>query len=386
VHLVHLSLHDFRSYTEAEVALDAGVTCFVGRNGHGKTNLVEAVDYVARLSSHRVASDAALVRQGAERAVVRAAVVRDDRQAVLEIEINPGRSNRARVNRSPLPRSRDLLGMVRTVLFSPEDLTLVKGDPGDRRRFLDDLLVQKAPRYAGVRSDYDRVLKQRNSLLKTAGLARRGGPGSSRGESALATLGVWDSHLARTGAELLAARIALTHSLKPLVGQAYEQVARGATRDDATMTYRTSFELPAHDPGAPDRALLADALLAEVERRRDDELDRGISLVGPHRDDLVLSLGTLPVRGYASHGESWSFALALRLASYQLLRADGDDPILILDDVFAELDTGRRSRLAELVADAEQVLVTAAVPEDLPEALAGTRIDVVEGTVRAGVV
>jgi len=385
VHLVHLSLHDFRSYTEAEVALDAGVTCFVGRNGHGKTNLVEAVDYVARLSSHRVASDAALVRQGAERAVVRAAVVRDDRQAVLEIEINPGRSNRARVNRSPLPRSRDLLGMVRTVLFSPEDLTLVKGDPGDRRRFLDDLLVQKAPRYAGVRSDYDRVLKQRNSLLKTAGLARRGGPGSSRGESALATLGVWDSHLARTGAELLAARIALTHSLKPLVGQAYEQVARGAPRDDATMTYRTSFELPAHDQAAPDSALLADALLAEVERRRDDELDRGISLVGPHRDDLVLSLGTLPVRGYASHGESWSFALALRLASYQLLRADGDDPILILDDVFAELDTGRRSRLAELVADAEQVLVTAAVPEDLPEALAGTRIDVVEGTVRAGV-
>jgi DNA replication and repair protein RecF len=383
VHVVHLTLHDFRSYAAADVALGPGVTAFVGRNGQGKTNLVEAVDYVARLSSHRVSSDAPLVRFGADQAVIRAAVVRDDRQALLEIEINPGRSNRARINKSPLPRSRELLGMVRTVLFSPEDLTLVKGDPSDRRRFLDDLLVQRAPRYAGVRSDYDRVLKQRNSLLKTAGLARRGGPGSSRGESALATLGVWDAHLARAGAELLAARIALVEQLGPLVGTAYEAVARGARRDDATMSYKPSFELPEHDPRSPDRTVLAEALLAEVERRRDDEIDRGISLVGPHRDELSLVLGPLPVKGYASHGESWSFALALRLASYDLLRADGDDPILILDDVFAELDTERRERLAELVAGAEQVLVTAAVPDDVPAALMGTRIDVVDGQVAA---
>jgi DNA replication and repair protein RecF len=383
VHVVHLTLHDFRSYAAAEVALGPGVTAFVGRNGQGKTNLVEAVDYVARLSSHRVSSDAPLVRFGADQAVIRAAVVRDDRTALLEIEINPGRSNRARINKSPLPRARELLGMVRTVLFSPEDLTLVKGDPSDRRRFLDDLLVQRAPRYAGVRSDYDRVLKQRNSLLKTAGLARRGGPGSSRGESALATLGVWDSHLARAGAELLSARIALVEELGPLVGAAYEAVARGARRDDATMTYKPSFELPEHDPRSPDRAVLAEALLAEVERRRDDEIDRGISLVGPHRDELSLMLGPLPVKGYASHGESWSFALALRLASYDLLRAGGDDPILILDDVFAELDTERRERLAELVAGAEQVLVTAAVPDDVPAALMGTRIDVVDGQVAA---
>ena len=383
MHVVHLTLHDFRSYAAADVALGPGVTAFVGRNGQGKTNLVEAVDYVARLSSHRVSSDAPLVRFGADQAVIRAAVVRDDRQALLEIEINPGRSNRARINKSPLPRSRELLGMVRTVLFSPEDLTLVKGDPSDRRRFLDDLLVQRAPRYAGVRSDYDRVLKQRNSLLKTAGLARRGGPGSSRGESALATLGVWDAHLARAGAELLAARIALVEQLGPLVGTAYEAVARGARRDDATMSYKPSFELPEHDPRSPDRVLLAEALLAEVERRRDDEIDRGISLVGPHRDELALTLGPLPVKGYASHGESWSFALALRLASYDLLRADGDDPILILDDVFAELDTERRERLAELVAGAEQVLVTAAVPDDVPAALMGTRIDVVDGQVAA---
>jgi DNA replication and repair protein RecF len=389
VHVAHLSLHDFRSYADVDVALGPGVTAFIGRNGQGKTNLVEAVDYLARLTSHRVASDTPLVRQGCDQAVVRALVVRDERQALLEVELNPGRSNRARINKSPLPRSRELIGMVRTVLFSPEDLALVKGDPSDRRRFLDDLLVLRAPRYAGVRSDYDRVLRQRNSLLKTAGSARRGGSGSNRAESALSTLSVWDSHLARTGAELLAARFALVEELKPLVGKAYEAVARGASRADATVAYRSSFELPdsttkeleEYDGVLPDRERLAEEILAEVGRRRADELDRGVSLVGPHRDELVLMLGGLPVKGYASHGESWSFALALRLASYDLLRTGGDDPILILDDVFAELDTERRRRLAEMVSDAEQVLVTAAVPADVPEVLAGTRITVAEGMV-----
>jgi len=389
VHVAHLSLLDFRSYSEADVALAPGVTAFVGRNGQGKTNLIEAVDYVARLASHRVAGDAPLVRFGAEHAVVRAAVVRDGRQALLEVQINPGRSNRARVNRSPLPRARDLLGLVRTVLFSPEDLALVKGDPAERRRFLDDLLVQQAPRFAGVRSDYDRVLKQRNSLLKTIGSARRSGGQSaqSRAEGALATLGVWDSHLARTGAELLEARLRLVDDLRPYVAQAYEAVAQGAAHADATITYKPSFELPSGDGSGPrpDRHDLAEALLAEVERRRGDEVERGISLVGPHRDDLTLMLGPLPVKGYASHGESWSTALALRLASYDLLRSAGDDPILILDDVFAELDSERRERLAELVAAAEQVLVTAAVPEDIPAALAGARIDVVDGKVLPGV-
>jgi DNA replication and repair protein RecF len=389
VHVAHLTLHDFRSYADVDVELGPGVTAFIGRNGQGKTNLVEAIDYLARLTSHRVSSDTPLVRQGSDQAVVRALVVRDERQALLEVELNPGRSNRARINKSPLPRSRELIGMVRTVLFSPEDLALVKGDPSDRRRFLDDLLVLRAPRYAGVRSDYDRVLRQRNSLLKTAGAARRSGSGSSRAESALSTLSVWDSHLARTGAELLAARLALVEELKPLVGKAYETVARGATRADAAIGYRSSFELPdsttkeleEYDGGLPDRERLAEAILAEVERRRSDELDRGVSLVGPHRDELVLMLGGLPVKGYASHGESWSFALALRLASYDLLRSTGDDPILILDDVFAELDTERRQRLAEMVSDAEQVLVTAAVPADVPEALAGIRITVAEGVV-----
>ncbi len=378
MHVSHLTLYDFRSYTEAEVALGPGVTAFVGLNGQGKTNLVEAVDYIARLSSHRVAGDAPLVRLGAEQAVIRTAVVRDGREAILEIAINPGKANRARVNRSPLPRARELLGLVRTVLFSPEDLALVKGDPADRRRFLDDLLVQRAPRYAGVRADYDRVLKQRNSLLKTAGIARRQG---RSGDSALSTLGVWDTHLASTGAELLGARLALVEDLRPYVAGAYEAVAQGATRHDATMTYKPSFELPELDLARPDREVLAAALIAEVERRRDDEIDRGISLVGPHRDDLTLTIGPLPVKGYASHGESWSMALALRLASYDLLRAGGDDPILILDDVFAELDAERRERLADLVAGAEQVLVTAAVADDVPTALAGVRIDVVDGKV-----
>jgi DNA replication and repair protein RecF len=375
LYVAHLSLHDFRSYATAEVALEPGVTSFIGRNGQGKTNLVEAIDYLSRLTSHRVATDAPLVRHGAEQAVVRAAVVKEGRTAVLEVELNPGRANRARVNKSALPRTRDLVGLVRTVIFSPEDLTLVKGDPSDRRRFLDDLVVLRTPRLAGTRADYDRVLKQRNSLLKTAGLAR----GSAR-DAALGTLAVWDEQLAQHGAELLEARLALVDDLRPYVGKAYETVARGASRDDAEIEYKSSVPL--------ERPLDA-AILAEVERRRKDELDRGISLVGPHRDELLLWLGhgtedktsRLPVKGYASHGESWSFALALRLASYDLLRSDGDDPILILDDVFAELDSERRAQLADLVAGAEQVLVTAAVSEDVPAALHGVRYVVADGEV-----
>jgi DNA replication and repair protein RecF len=387
MHVSHLTLHDFRSYATAEVPLDPGVTAFVGRNGQGKTNLVEAVDYLSRLGSHRVATDAPLVRAGCERAVVRAAVVRDGRTAVLEVEINPGRSNRAKINKSPLPRSRDLVGIVRTVVFAPDDLTLVKGDPSDRRRFLDDLLVLRTPRLAGVRADYDRVLRQRNSLLKTAGAARRG---SSSQEGALATLSVWDSHLARTGGELLGERLRLVEALRPYVATAYEAVARGAGRDAADVEYRPSLGL-GDRPHELSTEELAERLLVEVEARRRDELDRGISMVGPHRDDLLCTLGPaedgdpsalrLPVKGYASHGESWSFALALRLASYDLLRSEGDDPILVLDDVFAELDAGRRDQLAALVAGAEQVLVTAAVPEDVPAALAGARFLVAGGEV-----
>jgi DNA replication and repair protein RecF len=376
VYVAHLTLHDFRSYATADVELDPGVTAFVGRNGQGKTNLVEAVDYLSRLSSHRVATDGPLVRSGCDHAVVRAAVVKDGRTAVLEVEINPGRANRARVNKSVLPRTRDLVGLVRTVVFSPEDLALVKGDPSERRRFLDDLLVLRTPRLAGLRADYDRVLKQRNSLLKSMLAARRG---RRDDEHAASTLVVWDEQLAQHGAELLAARVALVDDLRPYVGKAYEAVARGASREDAELDYRPSVPITDDLPGS---------FLATLADRRKEELDRGLSLVGPHRDDLLLTLAPagatgekLPVKGYASHGESWSFALALRLAAYDLLRADGDDPILVLDDVFAELDSGRRAQLADLVAGAEQVLVTAAVPEDVPTALSGVRFVVADGQV-----
>jgi DNA replication and repair protein RecF len=376
VHVAHLSLTDFRSYPTVELPLEPGVTALVGPNGQGKTNLVEAIGYVATLGSHRVAADAPLVRLGAERAVVRTQVVRHERTMLVEVEISPGRANRARINRSPVPRPREVLGILRTVLFAPEDLALVKGDPSERRRFLDELLVARTPRLAGVRSDYDRVLKQRNALLKTAGASRRAG------STDLRTLDVWDSHLATAGAELLAARLELLDGLRPLVDKAYDAVAPSG--GPTAMEYRSSLgdELAERTGLVPDRPVLQEALAEALAAARSQELDRGISLVGPHRDELLLKLGPLPARGYASHGESWSYALALRLAAYDLLRADGGEPVLVLDDVFAELDDQRRSRLAELVCSAEQVLVTAAVEQDVPAALAGARVDVAGGEVR----
>jgi DNA replication and repair protein RecF len=380
VHVSHLSLTDFRSWPELELALDPGTTALVGANGQGKTNLVEALGYVATLGSHRVANDQPLVRAGCARAVVRARVERDGRSTLVELEINPGRANRARINRGPVPRAREVLGTLRTVLFAPEDLALVRGEPAERRRFLDDLLVASAPRYAGVRADYERVLKQRNALLKTAFLARRAARGSGGGAD-MRTLDVWDTHLATAGAELLGARLALVAALRPEVARAYREVSGG--QGEAELAYRSSLgeALDVEAPAARDREVLAAALLSELARVRPQEVERGTSLVGPHRDELVLTLGALPVKGYASHGEGWSFALALRLASYALLRADGGEPVLVLDDVFAELDTGRRARLAELVGGAEQVLVTAAVAADVPEALAGARVDVHDGAV-----
>jgi DNA replication and repair protein RecF len=383
VHVSRLDLLDFRSYEQLGLELTPGVTAFVGRNGQGKTNIVEAVDYLSRLTSHRVAADAPLVRQGAQRALVRAAVVRDSRTAVIEVEINPGRANRARVNRSPLGRARDVVGLVRTVLFSPEDLALVKGDPSERRRFLDDLMVLRAPRLSGVRADYDRVLKQRNALLKSAAEPRSR---SRRPDEHLeSTLEVWDHQLVTLGSEIAATRHRLVDELQPLLAQAYASVARGARHSEASARYQPSVALTEEDAGAPApdaqeaprlRDGIESAFMEALQARREEEKRRGLTLVGPHRDEVALSVGTLPVKGYASHGESWSYALALRLASYELLRSDGDDPILILDDVFAELDTGRRQRLAEIAGEAEQVLVTAAVSDDVPAELGGTRIEV----------
>jgi DNA replication and repair protein RecF len=388
LYVSHLSLTDFRSYPQVELPLERGVTTLLGSNGQGKTNLVEAVCYLATLSSHRVSTDAPLVRGGAERAVVRAQAHRGERSLLVELEIVPGKANRARINRAPAGRPREILGVIRTVLFAPEDLALVKGDPTERRRFLDELIILRTPRLAGVRADYDRVLKQRNTLLKSAGAARRNrsrGASSSTGASApgvdLSTLDVWDGHLATYGAELIAARLELIEVLRPRVEKAYAAlVAGGASTGRATgLDYRGTLSAEAL---VPDRAALQEALLTEMQAVRPQELERGVSLVGPHRDDVVLTLGEFPAKGYASHGESWSFALALRLACYDTLREEGEEPVLLLDDVFAELDSHRRSRLAELVAPAEQVLVTAAVEGDVPEVLRGDVFEVRMGEVR----
>ncbi|MFD6953755.1 DNA replication/repair protein RecF [Nocardiopsis sp. TSRI0078] len=375
MYVSHLQLADFRSYAEALLELGPGVSVFVGANGQGKTNLVEAIGYVATLGSHRVASDTPLVRQGAPRAIVRAKVVRDERSMVVDLELNPGRANRARINQAPAGRPREVLGILRTVLFAPEDLALVKGDPGERRRFLDDLLVARAPRMAGVRSDYDRVLKQRNALLKSASAQMF----KQRSAPDLSTLEVWGDHLAETGAELLAARLELVEELRPRIAGAYAGLTDSG--GPAVPRYRSGAVPEGVEPPTG-RPQLVETLRTAMAEARDRELQRGVSLVGPHRDDLHLELGDLPAKGYASQGESWSYALSLKLAAFELLRSDGDDPVLILDDVFAELDTERRRRLAERVRDAEQVLVTAAVPEDIPEELDGVRFDVHEGGVK----
>jgi DNA replication and repair protein RecF len=359
----HLQLADFRSYAAVDVPLTSGVNTFVGANGQGKTNLVEAVEYLSTLSSHRVASDLPLVRAGAERAIVRARVqagLQDPRQLQLEVEISPGKANRARLNRSALPRAREILGVLRTVVFSPEDLAIVKGDPSERRRFLDELLVARWPRLAAVRADYDRVLRQRNTLLKSlSGRSRSGAPSAD----AASTLDVWDCHLAAAGAELLEARLTTLGQLGPHVSKAYADIA--PTNSEASADYKTALDLA----DGCDRRHLVTALTEAMTSRRRDEIQRGVSLVGPHRDDVSLTLGTLPAMGYASHGVS--------------LRADGVEPVLVLDDVFAELDTTRRQRLAISVVEAEQVLVTAAVSADVPELLRGRRFTVAAGEVTA---
>ncbi|ONI72809.1 DNA replication/repair protein RecF [Actinosynnema sp. ALI-1.44] len=381
-----LQVVDFRSWKQADLTFEPGPCVLVGANGQGKTNLVEAIGYTATLGSHRVSADAPMIRHGAQRAVVRTAVVNEGRELTIELEITAGKANRARVNRGPVPRPRDVLGILRTVLFAPEDLALVRGDPGERRRFLDDLLVLRAPRYAGVRSDYERVLRQRNALLKSSGAARRAG---SKGD--IATLDVWDGHLATHGGQLLAARLDLVADLAPHVLAAYAGVAGSDSGSPATIAYKSSIAdnlepgYGVHGGERADPDAVTDSLLAAMAANRSQELERGVSLVGPHRDELELVLGEAPAKGYASHGESWSYALALRLAAYELLRAEGSEPVLVLDDVFAELDRRRRSRLAEVAAAAEQVLITAAVAEDVPGELAGTRFSVADGEVhRAG--
>jgi DNA replication and repair protein RecF len=368
----HLGLTDFRSWPRVELDLEPGRTVFVGPNGFGKTNLVEALWYSSTLGSHRVATDAPLIRAGAERAIVSTIVVNEGRELAVDLEINAGRANKARLNRSPVRAAREILGALRAVMFAPEDLALVRGDPGERRRYLDELATIRRPQVAAVRADYDKVLRQRTALLKSAATARYRGD-----RSVLDTLDVWDGHLAAHGAQLVAARVGLVGRLAPEVEKAYQLLAPASR--PAAIRYRSAVEAieADADAGTGTAERFEAALLDALARRRDAELERGVCLVGPHRDDLELRLGDQVAKGFASHGESWSMALALRLAAYELLRAEGGDPVLLLDDVFAELDSARRQALANVASSAEQVLVTAAVEKDIPEDWDAKRIEIV---------
>jgi DNA replication and repair protein RecF len=384
----HLTLASFRNHITTDVALKPGVNLFVGRNGQGKTNLVEAIGYLSTLTSHRVAGYQALIRAGDPEAIIRALISHDDRDVLVELELSREGKNKARVNKADLPRVRDVLGTVQSVTFAPEDLDIIRRDPTNRRAFIDELVVQYRPRMAGVYSDYERVLKQRNSLLKSAKLTKTSG-------SALSTLDAWDASLVQYGTEIVCARIEIARMLTPHLFAAYQSLA--TANNEPRLLYKSSLlgdKLPNYFGEETeeddldyledsDRDVVADLFRAKLEKVRQKELERGLTMVGPQRDDLVLMLGPLAAKGYASHGETWSYALALRLASVELLKRESrtGDPVLILDDVFAELDSGRRQRLAEMVSGNEQVLITAAVAEDVPELLSATKYFVNQGVV-----
>ena len=379
----HLSLVDFRNYATAELALHRGPNVLVGRNGQGKTNLAEAVVFLATLGSHRVSSDAPMVRDGQEFAIIRARLSHGERKVLAEVQLNRQGSNKARINGSPSKTS-ELPRYAHVVLFAPEDLQIVRGDPSSRRRFADQLLIQRTPRMSAVLGDYDRVLKQRTALLKSA--RARG----VRGE-ALSTLDVWDDKLVALGSEIIAARQRLAADLQQPVAAAYEAIAG----EDHRPQLEWALSVRGGDPeegtdaaadledGSLSPAKCSEMFRASLAAKRTQELERGLTLTGPHRDDLILRVRGLPVKGYASHGESWSVALALRLASAELLRNESPagDPVLILDDVFAELDADRRQRLAALTAGYEQVVVTAAVEEDIPEVLHRHVVRISAGTI-----
>lgn len=365
MYLSSLALKDFRSYEELSLTFNPGVTIFVGMNGFGKTNIIEAIGYLTTLSSHRVSIDAPLVRIGTDSAYLKAVVENLGRSTTVELEINPSRANRGRINQNAQRSAREIIGHLRTVLFAPEDLSLVKGDPSERRKFIDNLLVLRNPRYAAIISDYERVLKQRNALLKSAAGMRK------VDVSALSTLEVWDQQLITIGSELIVARVQLVRSLVEPVSRNYAQLAGG---HEISLAYTSSIWQGKSNIEEVSAPTVSAAFRMALDGVHKNEFERGITLVGPHRDDILLSLRDHLLKGYASQGEAWSYALALKLASYDLLRSDGVEPILILDDVFSELDNVRRKRLSELISTSEQILITAAVPEDLPMELDGRRI------------
>jgi len=378
--VTHLSLTDFRNYEHLDVALHPGANLFVGSNGQGKTNLVESLGYLSTLGSHRVSVDHAMIRAGQESAIVRARLASGEREILAEVQLNRTGPNRAQVNRSPI-KTRELPRYFSSVLFAPEDLALVRGEPSGRRRFLDELLILRTPRMSSVVADYERVLRQRNTLLKTAR--------NARGD--LSTLDIWDERLVTLGSEIIIARSWLVDELSPEVTRAYGAIAGAdhAARLSSRLSIFSSStddeveDADANRSGPLEQSAVADGFRAALARLRRAELDRGVTLAGPHRDDLVLELNALPARGYASHGESWSFALSLKLASAEVLRREAStgDPVLILDDVFAELDESRRGRLAAAVGDYEQVLITAAVFGDVPDELASNIVRIRAGAV-----
>jgi DNA replication and repair protein RecF len=370
VYVERLELVDFRNHPEVALELSPGPSMLSGPNGVGKTNVLEAISYLATMGSHRVGPESSLVRVGAQAAIVRAAVVREGRRILLDVEIRPGAGTRARVNRAPTPRAREVLGIVRATLFAPEDLALIRGDPEERRRFLDTLAVQRLPRHLAIRQDYERVLRQRNTLLRSAGgrMPARGG---------LATLDVWDEKLSSAGGELWSERLRLIELIRGRVERSYQDLAGRA--DPVGMAYVSS--VLSSDSGEPDPHALASAMRERLLADRAREIERGITLSGPHRDELALSLRDLPARTHASHGEAWSLALALRLGAHRLLADEGEEPVLLLDDVFAELDRRRRERLAEIALTVEQAIITASLPDELPPALKVTMFHVEPGNI-----
>ena len=383
MHVKHLTLSNFRNYESVELPLTTGVNLLVGKNGQGKTNLAEAIFYAATLSSHRVSGYLPLIRQGENKAIVRVLARFEDRENLLELELNTETANRARINKSDTPRVRDILGYVNAVIFSPEDLDIVKRDPSNRRAFIDELIVQLSPRMSAVYSDYERVLKQRNTLLRTA-------KNMTSSSSGLSTLDSWDQSLIRIGSEIIATRFDVANRLAPYLSDAYAAIAD--EKNDPSIQLKSSLiATDAESDGISaqlvtgDKSEIEELFRERLRLVRNKEIERGITLVGPHRDDLLLLLGTLPAKGYISHGESWSYALALKLASASLIRKDAraGDPILILDDVFAELDSTRRSRLASLISHNEQVIITAAVAEDVPSELLSTKFKVTAGSLEA---
>ena len=357
--ITNLNLTNYRSYTTLDLTLDPGVSIFVGKNGEGKTNIAEAVLYLTFLSSHRASGNTPLIKLGSQSAYIRAKVKYPEREILVELEINADKANRAKVNQNQVRSQKEIFGIVQTIYFSPEDLDIVRGDPSERRRFIDQLLTLRSPRIAGVISDYERVVKQRNSLLKT--------------RASTDALNPWDKQVAELGGELITLRMLALDELKPIFNQVYKDIS---DTKPAEIVYKSSIENPSLNQDEN-----SEKIMERLVNNRGAELDRGLTLTGPHRDDLLLILGDHLVKGYASHGESWSIALSLKLATYNLLKSDGLSPILILDDVFSELDEERRERLAEIAKGADQTIITVAVENDLPKSITGTKYLVRSGAV-----